>query len=214
MKIWRSRLGISQEELAERAGLHRTYISDIERGARNLSLESIEKLARALQIPLATLFRDMSDDGGQPGAGGAEHLVDILFIEDNTVDAELTMQALKEAKIANRVHLVRDGEEALGYLAHADRDTCGFPHLILLDLNLPKISGLDVLRRLKEDPRTTGIPVVVLTSSRHSTDISMSKALGASAYIVKPVGFKSLAEVTPQLCMQWALLRSVETSAP
>src|SRR4051794_21176104 len=103
VKIWRSRLGISQEELAGRAGLHRTYVSDIERGARNPSLESIDKLARALKISVATLFShsDKSETSAEPG-----ELVDILYVEDNPDDVQLTLAALKQAKITNPIHVV------------------------------------------------------------------------------------------------------------
>lgn len=215
MRAWRGRRGISQEELAERAGLHRTYVSDIERGARNVSLESIEKLASALEISVSTLFLQHS---GSPDSTEAsispDELVDILFVEDNTDDIDLTMRALDQARIANRVHLVRDGAAALQYLFGASNEATESiakrPHLILLDLNLPKVDGLEVLRRIKGDPRTKSIPVVVLTASRHDLDIRTSKHLGADGYIVKPVGFQNLSAVTPQLSLQWALLRSAQ----
>jgi CheY-like chemotaxis protein/DNA-binding Xre family transcriptional regulator len=216
VRAWRGRRGISQEELAERAGLHRTYVSDIERGARNVSLESIEKLASALEISVSTLFLQNTDapNGKSEANISPDELVDILFVEDNADDIELTMRALEQARIANRVHLVRDGAAALNHLFGSGGDAAQSvvrrPHLILLDLNLPKIDGLEVLRRLKADTRTRSIPVVVLTASRHDLDIRTSKHLGADAYIVKPVGFENLSAVTPQLSLQWALLRSAQ----
>jgi len=212
VRSWRSRRGISQEELAERAGLHRTYVSDIERGARNVSLQSIEKLAGALEISVSTLFHTGPDGGGEGRRGGADEFVEILFVEDNPDDVQLTMHALKEARIANRVHLVRDGVAALEFLLGAEGEPppAVRPHLILLDLNLPKIDGLEVLRRIKAHPRTRSIPVLVLTASRHDADIRTSKRLGADGYIVKPVGFQNLSEVTPQLHLEWALLRTAE----
>lgn len=211
MRAWRSRRGISQEELGERAGLHRTYVSDIERGARNVSLESIEKLAAALEISVATLFTQTGSAEGQCQTGVAgDELVDILFVEDNGDDAQLALEALKQARIANRVHLVRDGAAALQHLFGANENArpAKLPDLILLDLNLPKIDGLEVLRRIKADPRTKCVPVIVLTGSRHDADVRMSKRLGAEGYIVKPVGLQNLSEVTPQLSLQWALLKS------
>ena len=212
VKAWRSRLGISQEELAGRAGLHRTYVSDIERGARNISLESIDKLAQALEISASTLFRHMSESSGESVSRiSSAELVDILFVEDNPDDVRLTLEALEEAKIANRIHLARDGVQALNLLFGEESGPSGapasHPQLILLDLNLPKIGGIEVLRRIKADPRTRSIPVVVLTASRHDADIRASKRLGADDYIVKPVGFQNLSEVTPRLSLKWALLK-------
>lgn len=219
VKHQRSRLGISQEELAGRAGLHRTYISDIERGARNVSLGSIDRLASALEVSLSALFTQ----GDEPISGklagksvSSDELVEILFVEDNPDDVRLTIHALKQAKISNRIFVVRDGVEALNFLfctgKYAQRQPNDRPQLILLDLALPKIHGLEVLRRLKADPRTRPIPVVVLTASQHDRDITASKRLGAGAYIVKPVGFQNLSEITPQLSFQWALLKRIASA--
>jgi CheY-like chemotaxis protein len=209
-------LGISQEELGGRAGLHRTYICDIERGARNVSLESIEKLARALEISVARLF-SYEPTSGVPKDQSAsyEDLVDILFVEDNLNDIEITMNALKG--ISNRVHVARDGREALDYLflegTNGDGRNIQRPQLILLDLVLPKIDGLEVLRRVKANSHTAPIPVVVLTSSERDRDLQMSKRLGAQAYIVKPVGLPNLSQVTPQLSLRWALFKPPPTAA-
>jgi len=211
VRTWRSRRGISQEELAERAGLHRTYISDIERGERNVGLISIERLAIALDVPIATLFKNPEEVEQTPprlAAGGA---VDILFVEDNLADVELTLMALRRANITNRIQVARDGAEALDFL-FGPAGSVSHPHpqppqMILLDLNLPKINGLEVLRRVKSDPRTRDIPVVILTASKQERDFVMSKQLGAEAYIVKPVGFDNLSRVTPRLLMQWTLTK-------
>ena len=213
VRRWRSERKISQEELAGRAGLHRTYVSDIERGARNVSLESIEKLARALDIPVSTLFSETDDspcDIVTASLLAADELIDILFVEDNRDDVELTLHALRAANITNHIHVVRDGAEALDFLFrrgdYAHRHAGDRPQLILLDLDLPKISGLEVLKKVKADPRTQSIPVVVLTSSRTHRDMAASRQLGAEAYIVKPVDFQNLSAVTPRLSLQWALL--------
>ena len=214
VKSWRGRLGISQEELAGRAGLHRTYVSDIERGARNVSLVSIEKLADALKMSVSALFAQTIKTGAPPSS----ELVDILLVEDNSDDESLTLQALREAKITNPIQTVRDGVEALHFLfctgAYAQRRRDERPQVILLDLGLPKLNGLEVLRRIKADARTCSIPVVVLTGSRFDRDIQASKKLGAQAYIVKPVDFQKLSEVTPQLSMDWALLKSRSQPKP
>ena len=209
----RFRLGLSQEELAERASLHRTYIAGIEAGTRNVTLKTIEKLAQALKVSTATLLPQAGKPGASKPAGElpADQLVEILFVEDRADDVELTVQALKSAHITNRIHIERDGAAALDFLfctgKHAQREPCTRPLMILLDLDLPKISGLEVLRRIKTDPRTRSIPVVVLTGSKHDRDIAASKRLGAEAYIVKPVDFQNLSAVTPQLSLHWALLR-------
>ncbi len=140
---------------------------------------------------------------------GAEDLVDILFVEDNPNDVEITIGSLKG--ICNRIQVVRDGQEALDYLfcsgAFAMRRKDLRPQLILLDLALPKIGGLEVLRRAKADSRTASIPVVVLTSSESDRDLQMSRRLGAQTYIVKPVGVPNLTQVASQLSLRWALLK-------
>ena len=186
VRTWRSRLAISQEKLAERAGLHRTYVCDVERGARNVSLQSIEKIARALCISTATLFSYNAPPGETETARLAgEGLVDILFVEDNPQDAALAMEALK--RITNSVQEVHDGQAALDFLfcqgEFVQRHPNQRPQLILLDLVLPKIGGLEVLERVKSDPRTAMIPVVVLTGSDRDRDIRASKRLGAAAAI-------------------------------
>jgi two-component system response regulator len=110
---------------------------------------------------------------------------------------------------------VRDGAAALNFLfgtgEYAHRERSSRPQMVLLDLNLPKVSGLEVLRRIKADPRTRSIPVVVLTASKQDRDITTSKRLGAEACIVKPVDFQNLSEVTPQLSLQWALVKPMPT---
>ncbi|MBC8096825.1 MAG: response regulator [Akkermansiaceae bacterium] len=214
VRAWRGRLGISQEELAERAGLHRTYVCDIERGARNVSLKSIEKLSKALEIPLSTLFNYRTPDSAGEKMATAkmpEGLVDILFVEDDLNDADLALDALKQANISNHIHLVRDGAEALDFLfctgRYAERRPGEGPHMVILDLNLPKVKGLEVLRRIRSEPSTRAIPVVVLTASKSDRDLETATRLGADAYIIKPLDFYNLSEVTAGLSLQWALLK-------
>jgi CheY-like chemotaxis protein len=205
IKSERSVLGISQEELAERAGLHRTYVSDVERGARNPSIRSVEKLARALQISVSKLFEQAT------GGNIVKQLVEILLVEDNPVDVQLTIRAFQKAQITNPLHVVGDGVEALDFLfatgSYAHRGEDRYPKVILLDLNLPKISGLEVLRRIKADPRTQHIPVIILTVSNRDRDINECRRLGAETYIVKPVGFQKFSEVTPRLSLAWVLVK-------
>lgn len=217
VRTWRNLLGISQEELAERASLHRTYVSDVERGARNLSLESIERLAIALKISVASLFPLPGFHLGKKtnGVSHDKSLVDILLVEDDPNDAELTLHAFKKARLTNRVHVVRDGAEALDYFfkgKNSARRAAEHPHVILLDLNLPKVNGLEVLRRLKSDKRTSKIPVVILTISDDNRDIAECRRLGASNYIIKPVDFQRLSKATPQLNLNWTLLKPSNTN--
>lgn len=136
--------------------------------------------------------------------------IQILLVEDNPGDLALTLRALNKAKIANHVHVARDGAEALDFVfcegAHAGRDPANVPEVILLDLKLPKVDGLEVLHRLKADPRTRAIPVVVLTSSREQRDLVESYELGVNSYIVKPVDFNQFAEAVQQIGLYWLLL--------
>jgi len=211
----RNYLRISQEELADRAGLHRTYITDIERGARNPSLKSIEKIAKALQLSIAALFSPTSGPGATEVAhspyGDGNELVDILLVENDRNDAELVVNAFKRAQLGNRVHWVRDGAEALAFVfgtgAYANRRLENRPNVVLLDLKLPKVDGVEVLRRIKSDERTSMIPVVVLTVSEHDRDMAECRQLGADSYVVKPVDFHRFSQVTPQLNFSWMLLR-------
>lgn len=134
--------------------------------------------------------------------------VEILMVEDNANDVELTLHALRRNRIANSIHVVGDGEEALDFLfqrgAYADRGD-GVPRVILLDLKLPKVDGLEVLRIVKGDERTKLIPVVVLTSSREEKDIIESYRLNVNSYIVKPVDFEQFTDSVRQLGLYWML---------
>jgi CheY-like chemotaxis protein len=203
IKRKRASLGISQEELAARAGLHRTYVSDVERGARNPTLESVQKLADALELSLPVLFEN--------AAHRASQVVEILFVEDNPHDVGLTLRAFTKARLTNPIHVVGDGVEALDFLfatgPHADRKDEPLPEVILLDLNLPKKDGLEVLRQIKAAERTRHIPVVILTSSRRDRDMAECRRLGAANYIVKPVDFQNFSEVATRFSLSWALIK-------
>jgi two-component system response regulator len=138
------------------------------------------------------------------------HTVEILLVEDNPDDVELTLHAFKKSKLVNRIRVIRDGAEALDYLfgggEFAGRDVLDVPHLVLLDLKLPKVSGIEVLRRIRGDPRTRSIPVVAMTSSREERDIAETYKLGINSYIVKPVDFDQFGKVVEQLGYYWLLL--------
>ena len=136
--------------------------------------------------------------------------VDILLVEDNPQDAELTTRALKKNNLANRLITVEDGAQALDFIfcrgKYATRELSRSPKVVLLDLKLPKVSGLEVLRALKQDERTRSIPVVVVTSSREDPDIKTAYSLGANSYVVKPVDFDAFAESVSSLGLYWLLV--------
>jgi len=138
--------------------------------------------------------------------------MDILLVEDNPLDAELAMRGLKSQKVANTITWLKDGAEALDYVfrrnAYAGRPDKG-PRLILLDLKMPRVGGIEVTRALKSDERTKRIPIVIMTSSKEEGDIANSYDLGANSYIVKPLDFASLAEVARQAGYYWLAINRV-----
>ena len=143
----------------------------------------------------------MSDSG---------HDVEILLIEDSPEDAELTMRALKKQNLANRLVWLKNGALGLDFLfargAYAGRNSMDTPRLVLLDLSLPKVGGLEVLQQIKSDPRTRKIPVVVLSSSTQDRDILRTYDLGVNSYVSKPVQFDEFAQVVTQLGLYWLLI--------
>ena len=134
----------------------------------------------------------------------------VLVVEDNPDDQELIRMALEESHIANDLVVLSDGAQALDYLfgagAYAERDISDTPQVVMLDLKLPKVNGLEVLERLRADPRTALIPVVILTSSSEEEDILASYKLGANSYVRKPVDFNQFAEAIKQLGLYWLIL--------
>lgn len=130
--------------------------------------------------------------------------IDILLVEDSDEDAELALRALKRKKVANRVHRLADGAAALDYFFGAEASTP--PRVVLLDLKLPKVDGLEVLRRLKDNDATKLVPVVVLTSSKEDRDLDEAYRLGANSYIVKPVEFENFMKAVETLGMYWMLV--------
>lgn len=132
----------------------------------------------------------------------------ILLVEDNPVDVDLTLRAFASRKFSNTVHVARDGEEALAWLARWEAGE-PVPAVILLDLKMPRVSGLEVLRALKLHPLFRAIPVVVLTSSSEDADVCTAYELGANSYIVKPVNFDKFMEVAAQIELYWCVLNKV-----
>lgn len=142
----------------------------------------------------------------------SKKIAELLLVEDNPFDAELTLNALKNKNLANELHHVTDGEQALDFVyargAFAHRSESCYPNLILLDLKMPKVNGLQVLEKLKSDPKTRSIPIVVLTSSNEDPDVEKCYQLGVNSYIVKPVGFENFVTAVGEVGFYWALLNT------
>jgi CheY-like chemotaxis protein len=143
------------------------------------------------------------------------HEIEILLVEDNPDDLDMAVHALRKMHLANRIQVARDGVEALDFIfcrnEHAGRKIENGPRVVLLDLKLPKVDGLEVLRAIKGDPRTNTIPVVVLTSSKEQRDVVESYKLGVNSYIVKPVDFTQFADAVQNLGLYWLLLNQPPT---
>lgn len=139
--------------------------------------------------------------------------VEILLVEDDPADAEMTLRALRQNNLANRVHWVKDGAEALEFMfrsgSYAGRDPNRTPKLIMLDIKMPKVDGIEVLRRLKANEATRTVPVVVMTSSNEEQDVMESYRLGVNSYIVKPVHFDSFVETVAKIGLYWVLTNRV-----
>lgn len=210
VRACRHRLGLTQDELGWRSNLHRTYIADVERGARNVTLRSIINLAKALEVTVGHMLSHAADLDGQNNAHDASpgEPADVLLVEDVAADAALTERAFKRARVTNRLRVARDAEEALGMLHGAPgkgrRGTIR-PGLILLDLKLPGMSGIELLRRIKADRRTKDIPLVVLTVAWSDKSIIECGRLGAANYIIKPFGIESLIRLAPKLDLHLTL---------
>ena len=139
--------------------------------------------------------------------------IEILLVEDNQNDAEMTMRALRKNNFANRLFWVRDGVEALDFIrckgVYTKRDRLQFPKLMLLDLKMPRLDGLDVLRELKSDERTRAIPIVAMTSSNQDRDVAESYRLGVNGYVTKPVQFSDFMEAVAKIGMYWLMVNQV-----
>lgn len=212
IKRWRNKAGISQEELAWRAGLHRSYVADIERGVRNASLQSIEKLARALEISVAALFEQFDASRALPSSSAASgQIVEMLLVAEQGAETDLMIEAFKKANVRNHISVANDPAAALAYLFGAEAVRKGElknrPHLILLDFDLRGTGGAELLKTVKNDPRTRSIPVIVLVSARSRDRIRQTKPLGAEIYIEKPLDFVRFCEAVSQTACYWALFR-------
>jgi two-component system response regulator len=146
----------------------------------------------------------------------ADQRADILLVEDNLNDVKLTLNAFATANLGNSIHVARDGVEALEYLYGAEQNTAqripDKPRLILLDLKLPRLNGHEVLKQIKGDPRTSGIPVVVLTSSSEERDVMRTYEVGVNSYIVKPVDFEQFTEAVRDIGKYWLVINHLQSS--
>ena len=157
-------------------------------------------------------MKPLMSDPQLPGSEAAYQnpIIEILLVEDDENDVDLTLYALKKFNLGNRIQVIRDGAEAVDFIfargRYVERSEMLRPKLILLDLKLPKLSGVEVLERLKADPHTKNIPVVIMTSSQEAPDLQRCYALGANSYIVKPVDFEQFAKAVQQVGLYWYVL--------
>lgn len=216
--------GLSQEELAHRSGLHRTYVTDVERGARNPSLNSIKKLSDALGMPLGGLFglveeadrREHQVSASSHQESSSQHEpAEILVAAENSSDADTVIRVLGENNIASHIHAVRDGAEAMDYIfctgAYKKRDFLKTPDLILLHLRLSKVDAFTILAKIRDNPLTRPIPVVAL-GAQSDQDLARAQQHGVTEFIVAPFDFPKLAHASAQLGLQWMLVKAMKRS--
>ncbi|MGD9680101.1 MAG: response regulator [Candidatus Obscuribacterales bacterium] len=179
----REELGLSQTELAERAGLHRTYICNIERGTQNLSMESLNNIARSLEIPIARLLGE-AEEAAEEKSG----LIRILLIEDNPADVFIFKRCLKNSSHKTSLTVVDSGLKAFELIGKvADKPRASLAEIVFLDLNLPGKSGHDLLKAFKQNESLRHIPVVILTTSSNPQDVRKTYGSYANSYLSKPV---------------------------
>jgi len=217
LRRWRTHRRLTQEELAERSDLHRTYISDVERGARNLSLESIDKLARALDISIPSLFTPVTAPSLSPPSSplaraSATELLDILLIQASQKEVRASVESFHQVRFVNSVRAISSGAEALELFFGNDfvkQANYMRKLIVLLDLDLPDVSGLEVLRQLRSDERTRQIPVAILATPDRERDTLEARRLGAQAVLTKPLSFQALCQAASALDVTWAMLKPV-----
>ncbi|MBX3149466.1 response regulator [Candidatus Obscuribacterales bacterium] len=199
----RLELGLSQSELSNQAGLHRTYISEVERGTQNLTIETLGKLADALGTSVLLLVEDASQ-----ATRYTDSAIRILLAEDSAADIHMVERSLKASKLPTVLTVLTDGRDTIDYLAQKEKSS-ELPDLILLDLHLPKKNGYEILREIKVDDRLKHIPVVVLTNSESNLDVSRTYELHANTFITKPVSQKKFQEAILRVLDYWFGLASL-----
>lgn len=198
----RLELGLSQSELSSKAGLHRTYISEVERGTQNLTIETLGKLADALATSVLLLMEDASR-----ATRFTDSAIQILLAEDSAADIHMVERSLKASSLSTVLTVITDGRETIDYLTQ--KEPAELPDLILLDLHLPRKNGYEILREIKADKRLKHIPVVVLTNSESNIDVSKSYELHANSFITKPVSQKKFQEAILKVLDYWFGLASL-----
>lgn len=214
VKEIRRQYRLSQEELGNLCGLHRTYITDIEHGTRNVSLKNIFRITRALNISLSEFFSRMERYSSsslhlvshQPASVKQTPLpIDILLIEDDQNFVDLTLHELQKGNIHNKVHVSRNGQDALDVIfgsTFSDTSVKNIPRVVLLDLYLPFVNGIEVLERIRSNRATKDIPVVVLTSSTNQDDQRYCRTLGIEEFLSKPINVGEFNAVMQRLGFQ------------
>ena len=212
IRMRRDQLGITQEELAWRANRHRTYIADIERGARNVTLSSLVNLTNALQLTVAHLFSRISAPAGTrlraAGRDNTDGPREILLVDGSATDAVRARRAFRRANFANPIKVVSNGEQGLSYLFGTGRYAKRVPVrplVILFDASLPEMPPQEFLRRIRKDGRTRTIPVVIFTASRRKCDLIKCGRSTGEHYLIKPLGFENFVRLTARLNLHLTL---------
>lgn len=209
LRARRQFLGFTQAEVGRRAHLNRSYINDMEKGSRNLTLESLCRLADALETSVAELIGD-ADRATSAQTGDFS----LLLVEDNPADVYLIRRALKNCETRLQLTVLEDGSQALAYMRKREPYTkAATPDLVLLDLNLPKRSGFDVLQEIKNNDGLKHIPVVVLTTSSSRQDIEKSYAMNANSLVTKPIEPDAFQAAVLQIVQYWLNLVRLQTDA-
>lgn len=195
----RMELGFSQSDLAGRAGVHRTYISEVEQGSQNLTIDTLSKLADALNTTVLSLLESASQ-----AVKKVVNQIEILLAEDNEADVHLIQRSLRQINIATNLNVVGDGKELTDFLYRLGKfRQAPLPDLILLDLNLPKKNGYEVLAEIKSHEELKRVPIVVLTTSSSEQDMQRSYSLHANCYIIKPSSQKEFQEAISKVVDYW-----------
>lgn len=205
-------LGMSQEELGGRAGLHRTYIADVERGKRNPSLESMEKMARALELSLPDLLNLALADQPELAPAASSQSVDIIMVDHDPESAAQTVAILNQARVSNRLSLYLNVESAIRHLSNGHtKRTASPPTLILLELELPEMGCQTLLRQLQSNRRTRSIPAVILSSFPvDRAPDRLPQELRDQPWLSKPVQIEPFMNLTNRLGLQWSLQAPLE----
>lgn len=195
-------LGLNQTQLAKRAGLNRSYVSEVERGCQNITIETLSRLANALEVSVLSLVEQANRS-----VRSLVRPIEILLIEDNEADIYILKHSLGNLKAPTNLQVARDGKEALEIIASINREDSQIPDLILLDLNLPKRSGHEILQKVKsEESRCSQVPVVVLSTSNDRDDIEKSYALNANTFITKPLNQKDFENAIAVVIEYWFVI--------